>query len=39
MKSKDIQSPPVLTGNSLRVAVREAVQKSFDINLEHAEQL
>src|SRR3989442_14640777 len=33
MKSKDILSPPVLAGNSLRVAIREAVKKSLDLNI------
>jgi predicted nucleotidyltransferase len=33
MKSKDVHSRPVLAGNSLRVAIREAVQKSLDLNI------
>ena len=33
MKSKDVHSLPVLAGNALRVAIREAVQKSLDLNI------
>ena len=33
MKSKDVHSLPVLAGDSLRVAIREAVQKSLDLNI------
>jgi predicted nucleotidyltransferase len=33
MKSKDVQSPLVLAGKSLRAAVREAVQRSLDLNV------
>ena len=33
MNSKDVHSLPVLAGNSLRVAIREAVQKSLDLSI------
>ena len=33
MKSEGVHSPPVLAGNSLRVAIRESVQKFLDLNI------
>jgi len=33
MKSNEAHSLPVLAGNSLRVAIRESVQKSLDLHI------